>query len=169
MPIDDETLELLRLVDEEYTRHPFYGSRRMRQYLRNLGYQINRKKVQGLYEQLGLEAIFPKKNTSIPNKNHIIYPYLLRDIVINRVNQVWSADITYIRMRRGFVYLVAVIDWFSRYVLGWKLNVTLEADFCIDVLKNVLAQGLCEIFNTDQGAQFTTPSFTDLLKEKKFK
>lgn len=165
-PVDDETLLLMRLVDEEYTRHPFYGTRKMTIFLRSLGFLVNRKRLQRYYGLLGLEAIYPKPNTSRRDKAHAIFPYLLRDIVIERVNQVWSTDITYIRLRHGFVYLVAVIDWFSRYVLGWKLSVSLEADFCIETLKQVLLSGSCEIFNTDQGAQFTMPLFTDLLLEK---
>lgn len=165
-PTDDETLLLLRLVDEEYTRHPFYGTRKMTVYLRNLGYSVNRKRLQRYYGLLGLEAIYPKPHTSFGNKLHAIYPYLLRDVVIDHVDQVWSTDITYIRLQRGFAYLVAIIDWFSRYVLGWKLSVSLEADFCIDILNQVLSIGACEIFNTDQGAQFTTPQFTNVLMAK---
>lgn len=162
-PLDDETLLLMRLVDEEYTRHPFYGTRKMKIYLNNLGYAVNRKRVQRYYGLLGLEAIYPKPNTSFPNKAHAIFPYLLHDVMIERVDQVWSTDITYIRLQHGFVYLVAIIDWYSRYVLGWKLNVSLEADFCIETLKEVLSRGICEIFNTDQGVQFTTPQFTNIL------
>lgn len=162
-PVDKETLLLMRLVDEEYTRHPFYGTRKMTVYLRNLGYLVNRKRLQRYYGLLGLEALYPKPNTSRGNKAHAIYPYLLRGVEIDHVDQVWSTDITYIRLQHGFAYLVAIIDWFSRYVLGWKLSVSLEADFCIDTLKQVLSGGVCEIFNTDQGAQFTTPQFTNEL------
>jgi putative transposase len=164
-PIDDETLLLMRLVDEEYTRHPFYGTRKMTIYLRNLGFLVNRKRLQRYYGLLGLEAIHPKPKTSCRDKAHAIFPYLLRDVAIERVDQVWSTDITYIRLKGSFVYLVAIIDWFSRYVLGWKLSVSLEADFCIETLKQVLSGGSCEIFNTDQGSQFTTPLFTGLLLE----
>lgn len=162
-PVDEETLLLMRLVDEEYTRHPFYGTRKMTMYLRNLGYVVNRKRLQRYYGLLGLEAIYPKPNTSLGNKAHAIYPYLLRDVVIDRSDQVWSSDITYIRLRQGFAYLVAIIDWFSRYVLGWKLSASLEADFCIDVLNEILSEKKCDIFNTDQGSQFTTPKFTNVL------
>lgn len=162
-PVDEVTLLLMRLIDEEYTRHPFYGTRKMTVYLNTCGYGVNRKRVQRYYGLLGLEAIYPKPSTSWPNKAHVIYPYLLRDVVIERVDQVWSTDITYIRLQHGFVYLVAIIDWYSRYVLGWKLSVSLEADFCIEALKQVLSTGSCEIFNTDQGAQFTTPHFTGIL------
>jgi putative transposase len=164
-PLDDETLLLMRLVDEEYTRHPFYGTRKMTVYLRNLGFLVNRKRLQRYYGLLGLEAIYPKPNTSRRDKAHAVFPYLLRDVVIERVDQVWSTDITYIRLKHGFVYLVAIIDWFSRYVLGWNLSVSLEADFCIETLKQVLSSGACEIFNTDQGSQFTTPLFTGVLLE----
>lgn len=156
----------MRLIDEEYTRHPFYGTRKMTAYLKRLGFLVNRKRVQRYYELLGLEAIYPKPNTSKPNKAHTVFPYLLRDVVIDRVDQVWSTDITYIRLQGGFVYLMAILDWFSRYVLGWKLSLSLEADFCIEGLKRVLMNGTCEIFNTDQGAQFTTPQFTGILTEK---
>lgn len=162
-PMDEETLSLLRLVDEEYTRHPFYGTRKMTAYLRRLGYQVNRKRLQRYYALLGLEAIHPKKHTSLANKAHAIYPYLLRDVTIERTDQVWSTDITYIRLRNGFAYLTAIIDWFSRYVLGWKLSISLESDFCIDLLSQVLKTKMCEIFNTDQGSQFTTPRFTSVL------
>lgn len=135
----------------------------MQAYLKGQGICINRKRVMRLYDLLGLEAIYPKPNTSRPNKAHNIFPYLLRGMKVNRVNQVWSADITYIRLSSGFVYLVAILDWFSRYILGWKLSVTLEADFCIEILKEVLLKGVCDIFNTDQGAQFTTNAFTGIL------
>ena len=162
-PISELDLELLRLIDEEYTRHPFYGSRRMAAYLRRLGYSVNRKHVQRLYAVLGLVAIYPKPNLSVRNKEHSVFPYLLKDIVINMVNQVWSIDITYIRLAKGFVYLVAIIDWFSRYVLTWTLSTTLEADFCIEALQQALSDKVCYIFNTDQGAQFTTSRFTDIL------
>ncbi len=166
VPPDEETLLLLRLVDEEYTRHPFYGTRRMTACLRQKGYCVNRKRLQRYYHLLGLEGMFPKPPTSCRNKEHAIYPYLLRDVAIEHVDQVWSTDITYIRLQEGFAYLVAIIDWFSRYVLGWKLSMSLEADFCIDTLNTVLLKGKCAIFNTDQGCQFTTPKFTNLLISK---
>jgi putative transposase len=153
----------MRLIDEEFTSHPFYGSRRMLEHLRNLGYTLNRKRIQSLYHLMGLETLFPKKNLSKRNHEHKIFPYLLRDVVINRVNQVFSTDITYIRLAKGFIYLMAVIDWHSRYVLGWSISTTLEADFCIEKVSEILLNHHCDIFNTDQGAQFTTPKFTDML------
>lgn len=163
--VDDYTLLLMRLIDEEYTRHPFYGTRKMEVYLRELGYSVNRKRVQGLYQRMGLEAVYPKPNLSRGDKEHVIFPYLLRNVVIERVDQVWSTDITYIRLKQGFVYLMAIIDWHSRYVLDWEISTTLEADFCVETLGRVLAQGICDIFNTDQGSQFTSEAFTDLLKD----
>jgi len=131
--------------------------------LRQLGYAVNRKRVQRLMRKMGIEAIYPGPNTSKPHPAHRIYPYLLRGLTIDRPNQVWSTDITYIRMVHGFMYLVAVMDWYSRYVLSWRLSNTLEADFCIEALESALAIGTPEIFNTDQGSQFTSPRFTDRL------
>jgi len=157
----------MRLIDEEYTRHPFFGTRRMLVYLRGLGHEVNRKRVQGLYELMGLEAVYPKPNLSQKNIEHRIYPYLLRGIKVERVNQVWSTDITYIRLKQGFVYLMAIIDWFSRYVLDWQISTTLEAEFCTEALSRVLNEALCEIFNTDQGCQFTAKNFVDQLLERK--
>ena len=132
-------------------------------YLQKLGHGVNRKRLQHLYRIMGLETIYPKKNLSRPNLEHKVYPYLLRGLLIDRINQVWSTDITYIRLAHGFVYLVAIVDWFSRYVIAWSISTTMEADFCIDTLKEALETGQCEIFNTDQGAQFTTPKFTDII------
>lgn len=160
---DDLTLRCMRLIDEEFTRHPFYGTRRMTAFLRSLGHDVNRKRVQGLYDVMGLEAVYPKPNLSRRDQEHKIYPYLLRGMTIERINQVWSADITYIRMKEGFVYLVAIIDWFSRYVLDWQVSITLDADFCIETLSRALVKTHCEIFNTDQGSQFTSKGFTGLL------
>lgn len=156
----------MRLLDEQYTRTPCYGVLKMTAYLRDLGYCVNPKRVRRLLRQMGLEAIYQKPNTSEPNPEHIIYPYLLRGLTINRCDWVWSTDITYIRLARGFVYLMAVIDWHSRYVLGWALSTTLEADFCIETVGKLTATRQCEIFNTDQGAQFTTPRFTQPLIDK---
>jgi len=153
----------MNLIDEEFTRHPFYGTRRMTAYLRHLGHKINRKRTQNLYRLMGLEANYPKPNLSKKHPEHKIYPYLLEDMKIDRVNQVWSTDITYIRLREGFVYLMAIIDWHSRYVLDWQLSTTLEADFCIEALARTLEKGRCEIFNTDQGSQFTAVAFVNLL------
>ena len=156
----------MNLVDEEFTRHPFYGTRRMVAYLRHLGYEVNRKRVQGLYRIMGLEANYPKPNLSKIHSEHKIYPYLLRGVKIDRINQVWSADITYIRLKEGFAYLMAIIDWHSRYVLGWQLSTTLGADFCTEVLTHALERSRCEIFNTDQGSQFTATDFVGLLLSK---
>jgi len=153
----------MRLIDEEYTRHPFYGMRRMCVYLQNLGHEVNRKRIRRLYKLLGLEAIYPKPNLSKAVNAHKKFPYLLRDVVISSSNQVWSTDITYIRLKCGFVYLMAIIDWFSRYVLDWELSISLEADFCMETLSRVLSNGKCDIFNTDQGPQFTSEGFTGLL------
>ena len=159
-----ENLILMRLLDEQYTETPFYGVKRMTAYLRGKGYRINPKRVRRLLRLLGLEAIYPQPNTSQANPEHVIYPYLLRHVVITHCDHVWSTDITYIRLAKGFVYLMAVIDWHSRYVLTWSLSTTLEADFCIEAVESLLLQGRrCEIFNTDQGAQFTTPKFTKPL------
>jgi putative transposase len=160
---EDEYL-LLQLLDEEYTRHPFYGSRRMTKYLCGLGHKINRKRVQRLMQTLGLVGMAPGPNTSKPHPQHKIYPYLLRGVDIIRPNQVWSTDITYIRLPRGFVYLVAIIDWYSRKVLAWRLSNTMDAGFCVDCLEAAIKDyGAPEIFNTDQGSQFTSESFTGVL------
>jgi len=167
--VDDLTLTLLKLIDEEYTRHPFLGSRRMVHYLNRLGYPVNRKRIQRLYSILGIEAIYPKRNLSKRNHEHIIYPYLLRGLPITYCNQVWSTDITFIRLRHGFVYLLAIIDWFSRYVLDWELSTSLEADFCVETLSRILKMNRCDIFNTDQGSQFTSLDFTGLLKTHEIK
>jgi putative transposase len=164
-PIKAEDLHVMRLIDEQYLKTPTWGSRSMRTHLRRLGYTINRKHVQRLMRLMGLEAIYPKPTTSRPHPEHTIYPYLLRDLNIERPNQVWAADITYIPMSRGFMYLVAVMDWHSRKVLSWRLTNTMEADFCVEALKEAIEHYGCpEIFNTDQGAQFTSEAFTNALK-----
>ena len=155
----EENLMLMRLRDEQYTRTPFYGSRKMVEWLDTQGFDVNRKRVTRLMGLLGIEAVYPKPKLSQPGDSHKIYPYLLRGVGVDRVNQVWSTDITYIRMARGFVYLVAVMDWFSRYVLSWRLSLTLELDFCVDALKCALRRGRPEIFNSDQGSQFTSEKF----------
>ena len=155
----EENLTLMRLLDEQYTRTPFYGSRKMVEWLDTQGFEVNRKRVTRLMGLLGIEAVYPKPKLSQPGDGHKIYPYLLRGVGVDRVNQVWSTDITYIRMARGFVYLVAVMDWFSRYVLSWRLSLTLEVDFCVDALKGALRRGRPEIFNSDQGSQFTSEKF----------
>jgi len=155
---------LLNELDEEYTRHPFYGTRRMTGYLRGRGYAVNRKRVQRLMKKLGLSGMAPGPNTSKPHPEHKIYPYLLRGLDIIRPNQVWSTDITYIRLRHGFVYLVAIIDWYSRKILSWRLSNTMDAGFCVDCLEEAIKiYGSPEIFNTDQGSQFTSECFTGVL------
>jgi len=155
---------LLNELDEEYTRHPFYGTRRMTKYLRGRGYAVNRKRVQRLMKKLGLSGMAPGPNTSKPHPEHKIYPYLLRGLDIIRPNQVWSTDITYIRLRHGFVYLVAIIDWYSRKILSWRVSNTMDAGFCVDCLEEAIKiYGSPEIFNTDQGSQFTSECFTGVL------
>ena len=156
-------LELMTLIDRQYLRTPFYGSRRMTAWLQTQGHMVNRKRVQRLMQLMGLEAIYQRPRTSRPAPEHRIYPYLLRGLVIERVNQVWAADITYIPMARGFLYLVVVMDWVSRYVLAWRLSNLLDASFCIEALEEALSQGRPEIFNTDQGSQFTDDDFTGML------
>lgn len=157
---------LLQLIDEEYTRHPFFGSRKIRNYLRGLGHQVNRKYVQRLMRILGLAGMAPGPNTSKAHPQHKVYPYLLRGLDVVRPNQVWSTDITYIRLPRGFVYLVAIIDWYSRKVLSWRLSNSMDASFCVDCLQEAITHfGKPEIFNSDQGSQFTSDAFTGVLLE----
>jgi putative transposase len=162
-----ESLELMRLIDEEYVRHPFCGTRMMRDYLVRLGYRVNRKRVQRLMRLMGLESIAPrKKRTTHPDKGHKIYPYLLRGLTIDHANQVWCSDITYVPIRGGFVYLSAVMDWHSRYVLSWEVSVTMDDSFCVSALERALRRYTKpEIFNTDQGAQYTGSAFTGVLKD----
>ena len=156
---------MLALIDAEYTRHPFYGSRKIKQYLRGLGYTVNRKRVQRLMGILGLAGMAPGPNTSRRHPQHKIYPYLLRGVQVAHPNQIWSADITYIRLPRGFVYLVAVIDWYSRKVMSWRLSNTLDSGYCVNCLEQALQEyGIPETFNTDQGCQFTSEAFTGVLK-----
>ena len=160
-------LLVCRLIDEEYTRHPFYGSRRMRVFLGGEGYETNRKRVQRLMRLMGLAGMAPGPNTSRPHPEHKVYPYLLRGLHVTRPNQVWSTDITYVRLERGFVYLVAVIDWYSRKVLSWRLSNSMDASFAVDCLEDALRRyGRPEIFNSDQGVQFTSKAFTDVLKRE---
>jgi putative transposase len=156
----EENLRFMRLIDEQYTRAPFYGSRKMTKWLVTEGYAVNRKRISRLMAVMGIEAVYPKPKLSRSGEGHKIYPYLLRGITVGRINQVWSTDITYIRMAQGFVYLVAVMDWFSRYVLSWSLSLTMEIDFCMEALRSALRRGRPEIFNSDQGAQFTSEKFT---------
>ncbi len=163
-PLGATDLELMRCVDEEYTRHPFYGSRRMAVYLRQQGYAVNRKRVQRLMRTMGLAGMAPGPATSVPHPDHKVYPYLLRGVTADHPNQVWSTDITYVRLAHGFVYLAAVIDWYSRYVLAWRVSNSMETAFCVDCLQEALQRyGAPEVFNTDQGAQFTSAAFTDVL------
>jgi putative transposase len=162
-PETPENLQLMRLIDEQYTRCPFYGSRRITQWLVRQGHAVNRKRVQRLLRVMGLEAIYPKPNLSA-GRGHKVYPYLLRGVAIERVNQVWSADITYVPLPSGFLYLAATIDWFSRYVIAWKLSNTLEGSFCQEMLEEALGRGTPEVFNTDQGVQFTAGAWTGRLE-----
>jgi len=154
-----ENLLLMRLLDEQYTQTPFYGIRRMTAWLRSCGKAVNHKRIARLLRLMGLEAIYPKPRLSLPDAQHKIYPYLLRGLKISRPNQVWSTDITYVRLHSGYVYLVAIMDWFSRYVLSWEVSVTMESEFCISALDRALRTGRPEIFNSDQGAQFTSIDF----------
>jgi putative transposase len=165
-PIDPEDLELMRLIDEQYLKTPTYGSRSMARHFRRQGRWVNRKRIQRLMRVMGIEAIYPKPHTSRPHPEHKIYPYLLRGLSIDHANHVWSADITYVPMARGFMYLVAVMDWHSRKILSWRISNTLESDFCVEALQEAIRHyGKPEIFNTDQGAQFTSIRFTQVLKD----
>ena len=163
-PESELNLRLMRLIDEQYLKTPFYGWPRMTAYLRRQEYAVNHKRVQRLMRKMGLQAIYPKRRTTVAAAGHKVYPYLLRNLAITRPNQVWSTDITYIPMLHGFMYLVAVIDWYSRYVLAWQLSNTLDGLFCLDALERALTQGSPDIFNTDQGAQFTALAFTARLQ-----
>jgi putative transposase len=167
MLMPDEELALMALIDRCHLKYPFYGSRRIRDWLTDEVCQINRKRVQRLMGTMGIVALYPKRNLSLANQAHKIYPYLLRNLVIDRPNQVWATDITYIPMARGFVYLVAVIDWHSRKVLSWRLSNTLDASFCVGALEEAIdTYGKPEIFNTDQGSQFTGIDFIGVLKRE---
>ena len=165
----EEELALLRLVDEIYTKYPFFGTRQMSGYISLHHHFCKRHETRWAYEHLGLHSLAPGPHTSKPHPEHKIYPYLLNDIEIVRPCQVFSTDITYIRLQRGFAYLVAIIDWYSRFVLDWQLSINMEADFCVEVLERVLAHWNCDIFNTDQGSQFTSKDFTEVLKKKNIK
>jgi putative transposase len=157
-------LRLMRRIDEEYTAHPFYGSRKMTVWLREHGESVNRKRVQRLMRRMGLEAIYPKPRLSTAGLGHRIYPYLLRNVAIERPDQVWSTDITYVPLAQGFMYLAATIDWYSRYVIAWRLSNTLDGAFCLDMLEEALRKGRPEVFNTDQGVQFTAQAWTGRLE-----
>jgi len=163
--ISEEDLILMKLIDRQYLTTPFYGARKIAVWLKSQGQWVNRKRVRRLMRMMGLKAIYRRPRTSQPAPGHKIYPYLLSGMKITRPNQVWAADITYIPMARGFLYLVAIIDWYSRYVLSWRLSNTLDADFCVEALQEALRKGKPEIFNTDQGAQFTSEAFTELMEQ----
>ena len=166
--LQEEDYRMMNRIDEIFTEYPYYGTRRMSKVLHSLGHAIGRKKVRKYYEIMGIEAIYPKMNLSRRNQAHKVYPYLLNDYDIKRPNQVWSADITYIRLNQGFVYLVAIIDWYSRYVLSWKTSISLDSNFCVEALNEALSKyGQPGIFNTDQGVQFTSKAFINVLEERK--
>lgn len=160
----NENLRLMRLIDKEYTAHPFYGSRRLTAWLMRQGEAVNRKRVQRLLRIMGLEAIYPKPRLSAAGRGHRIYPYLLRNTAVERRDQVWSADVTYVPMASGFMYLAATIDWYSRYVVAWRLSNTLDGSFCLEMLEEALSRGRPEVFNTDQGVQFTARAWTSRLE-----
>jgi putative transposase len=164
VPETADNLRLMALIDKEYTVHPFLGSRRMTRWLSEQGEGVNRKRVQRLMRLMGLEAIYPKPKLSAAGRGHRIYPYLLRDVSVERPDQVWSTDITYVPLARGFMYLAAIIDWHSRYVLAWRLSNTLDGSFCLDMLEEALSRGKPEVFNTDRGVQFTAQAWTSRLE-----
>ncbi len=165
-PVSEADLALMRLIDEIHLQRPFYGSRRTRDELEDRGHKVNRKRAQRLMRLMGLRALYPRRRTSQPGKGHKIYPYLLRDLSIERTNQAWATDITYLPMAKGFMYLVAIMDWHSRRVLSWRVSNTLDTDFCIEALEEALQRfGAPEIFNTDQGSQFPSEAFTGVLKD----
>jgi putative transposase len=162
----EENILLMRRIDELFTQHPTWGSRKMRDLLRLEGKEVNRKRIQRLMRKMAIQTIFPKKNLSKQNHKNSVFPYLLRDVVIDTPNQAWSVDITYIRLRHGWVYMVAIIDWYSKYLLSWRLSNTMDRFFCLDALEEALRRyGNPGIFNSDQGSQFTNPDFTGVLKE----
>jgi len=165
-PIDSYTLLLMDIIDEQHTKTPFYGSRRLKAYLNVNGHKVNRKRVQRLMKNMRIEAIYPKPKLSRRNKEHIIYPYLLNGVKIEKPDHVWSTDITYIRIGNGFAYLTAIIDWFSRYVLSWRFSNSLENSFCIETLEEALTFSQPEIFNTDQGSQYTATNFLKPLIDR---
>jgi putative transposase len=165
--VDPANDMLMKMIDEIYTDCPFYGSRRMKAILKRKGYPIGRDRVCRLMQEMGIVAIYPKRRTTFPEANNKKYPYLLKDLKIRRPDHVWSTDITYIRLQRGFVYLVAILDWYSRYVLSFRISLTLEEEFCIEALKESLERSIPKIFNSDQGSQFTGNSFTGLLESRK--
>jgi putative transposase len=167
--ISGEDLALMKLIDRQYMVTPFYGARKIAAWLKGQGYSVNRKRIRRLMRLMGLRAIYRRPRTSKPALGHKIYPYLIGGVKITRPNQVWAADITYIPMARGFLYLVSIIDWYTRYVLSWRLSNTLDADFCVEALEEAIRKGVPEIFNTDQGSQFTSEAFTGLLEQHSIK
>jgi len=165
-PLADDDLVLMRLIDEIHLERPFYGSRRIRGALADRGHRVNRKRVQRLMRQMGITALYPRKSTSAPGPGHAIYPYRLAGLKIERPNQVWAADLTYLPMAHGFLYLVAIMDWYSRKVLAWRVSNSMDSAFCVEALSEALERyGAPQIFNTDQGAQFTSAAFTGVLKD----
>jgi putative transposase len=164
VPETAENLRLMRRIDEQYTACPFFGSRKMTAWLQRQGEAVNRKRVQRLMRRMGLEAIYPKPRLSAAGRGHRVYPYLLRGVSIQRPDQVWSADITYVPLPAGFMYLAATIDWYSRYVVAWRLSNTLDGSFCLDMLEEALSRGRPQVFNTDQGVQFTAEAWTGRLE-----
>ena len=162
--VSAKNLRIMRMLDEQYTKMPYYGVERMTAWLHREGVRIGHNKVRRLMRTMGLEAIYPKRRLSIPDKENVIYPYLLRGVTISRPNQVWATDITYIRLSCGFVYLVVIMDWFSRYILSWRLSTTMDTEFCVSALEEALVEKRPEIFNSDQGSQFTSREFTNVLK-----
>jgi putative transposase len=164
VPESAANLALMRLLDEQYLRTPFYGSRRLTVWLQRQGHDVNRKRVQRLLRLMGLEVMYPRPRTTLAGAGHKVYPYLLREVAVDRPNQVWSTDITYVPMQRGFLYLTAILDWYSRFVLAWRLSNSLDVAFCVEALEEALAYGTPEIFNSDQGVQFTSQEFTGRLQ-----
>ena len=167
--IKEYDLEVMNLIDRHYTRTPFYGSRRMAAVLRREGHRVNRKRVQRLMRVMGLEAIYPKRNLSRPHPEHKVYPYLLNNLEIVRSNHVWGTDITYIQMNKGWLYMVAILDWHSRFVVSWELSTTMEIDFCLTALDTAFCYAIPEIINSDQGSQFTSPQFLDKIEQARVK
>lgn len=164
VPDNEDTVTLMNEIQDIWERHPFYGYRRITATLRRVGYKVNNKRIQRLMSKMGLQALYPKPRLSVANAEHKKYPYLLKDLSLERPNQVWATDITYIRMNPGFVYLMAIIDLYSRYIVSWKLSISLDAGFCIEALEEALMKGCPEIFNTDQGCQFTSASWIEMLE-----
>lgn len=163
--VSTEGLACMRVMDEVFTKRPFFGARRLRDELQDCGFTIGRERTAALMRRVGIEAIYPKKRLSLPDRENRVYPYLLRGLLIDRPDQVWCSDITYIRLSHGYAYLVAVMDWFSRYVLAWELSMSLESGFCVTALENALSVSTPEIFNSDQGSQYTSSAFTQVLKD----